>query len=111
MEPNLYVMTAGTTTTDPGRLLSAGKIRRFITKTETYFDLVIFAAPPFSEYADAALIGAEVSGLALVSHLGTVKSAQLEHTLEKLWVSKIPLLGLIAQEAPVKLPLLPIYTR
>lgn len=111
VEPNLFVMTAGTTHADPRRLLSAGKIRRFITKTEAYFDLVIFAAPSFSDYADAALIGAEVSGLALVSHLGTVKSVQLEQTLEKLWISKIPLLGLIAKEAPVKLPRLPMYAR
>ncbi|NMF83018.1 polysaccharide biosynthesis tyrosine autokinase [Nodosilinea sp. P-1105] len=108
VEPNLFSLTAGTTNTDPARLLSTNKMKQFVRKTEDYFDLVIYDAPPFSEYADAALIGAEASGLALVSHLGTVKSAQLEQTLEKMWISKIPLVGLIAKEAAPKLALLPI---
>ncbi|TVP70510.1 MAG: hypothetical protein EA342_01255 [Leptolyngbya sp. LCM1.Bin17] len=105
-EPNFFALTAGTTTTDPARLLSTNQMNQFITKTENYFDLVIYDAPPFSQYADAALIGSAASGLALVSHLGTVKSAQLEQTLEKLWISKIPLVGLIAKEAATKLALL-----
>lgn len=108
IEPNLFVLTAGTTTTDPARLLSTNKMKQFVSKTEDYFDLVIYDVPPFSEYADASLIGAEASGLALISHLGTVKSAQLEQTLEKMWISKIPLVGLIAKEAATKLTLLPV---
>ncbi|MGB3311864.1 MAG: polysaccharide biosynthesis tyrosine autokinase [Nodosilinea sp.] len=107
-EPNLFVLTAGSATGDPVRLLSSAKIQQFITKTEGYFDLVIYDAPPFSEYADASLIAAEASGLALVSHLGTVKSNQLEQALEKLWISKIPLVGLIAKEYAAKGALLPI---
>ncbi|MFQ4139776.1 GumC family protein [Nodosilinea sp. PGN35] len=107
-EPNLFVLTAGSATSDPVRLLSSSKIQQFIAKTEGYFDLVIYDAPPFTEYADASLIAAEASGLALVSHLGTVKSAQLEQALEKLWISKIPLVGLIAKEYVSKGALLPI---
>jgi capsular exopolysaccharide synthesis family protein len=108
VEPNLFVLTAGSAATDPVRLLSASKIRQFITKTESYFDLIIYDTPPLAEYADASLIAAEASGLALVSHLGMVKSAQLEQTLEKLWISKIPLIGLIAKEAASKMALLPV---
>jgi capsular exopolysaccharide synthesis family protein len=108
IEPNLFTLTAGSATGDPVRLLSSTKIQQFIAKTEGYFDLVIYDAPPFAEYADASLIAAEASGLALVSNLGTVKSAQLEQALEKLWISKIPLLGLIAKEYAPKGALLPI---
>jgi capsular exopolysaccharide synthesis family protein len=106
LEPNLFVLTAGTSTQDPVRLLSAHRLRQFITKTETYFDLILYDAPPFADYADAALIAAEASGLTLVSPLGTVKSAELEHILERLWVSKIPLLGIIAKETAPKMALL-----
>jgi capsular exopolysaccharide synthesis family protein len=105
-EPNLFVLTTGATDIDPARLLSSAKMKQFITKTESYFDLVIYDSPPFAEYADAALLSAETSGLVLVSHLGTVKTAQLEQALEKLWISKIPLVGLIAKEAATKLALL-----
>jgi capsular exopolysaccharide synthesis family protein len=108
VEPNLFVLTAGSATSDPVRLLSSNKIQQFIAKTESYFDLVIYDVPPFAEYADASLIAAEASGLALVSHLGTVKSTQLEQALEKLWISKLPLLGLIAKEYASKGALLPI---
>ncbi|MGF1570553.1 MAG: GumC family protein [Nodosilinea sp.] len=108
VEPNLFVLTAGSSDVDPARLMSSGKIRQFVAKTEAYFDLIIYDAPPFSDYADAALLSAEASGLVLVSQLGTVKSAQLEQTLEKLWISKIPLIGLIAKEAANKMVLLPI---
>lgn len=108
IEPNLFVLTAGSATSDPVRLLSAAKIQQFIAKTEGDFDLIIYDAPPFAKYADASLIAAEASGLALVSHLGTVKSAQLEQALEKLWISKIPLVGLIAKEYAHKGALLPI---
>ncbi|MGB3136883.1 MAG: CpsD/CapB family tyrosine-protein kinase, partial [Nodosilinea sp.] len=107
-EPNLFVLTAGSATSDPVRLLSSSNIQQFIAKTEGYFDLIIYDAPPFAEYADASLIAGEASGLALVSHLGTVKTAQLEQALEKIWISKIPLLGLIAKEYAPKGALLPL---
>jgi capsular exopolysaccharide synthesis family protein len=107
-EPNLFVLTTGTTDVDPARLLSSTKMKQFVTKTESYFDLVIYDSPPFAEYADAALLSAEASGMVLVSHLGTVKTAQLEQALEKLWISKIPLIGMIAKEATSKMALLPV---
>lgn len=107
-EPNLFVLTTGTTKIDPARLLSSPKMTQFVAKTESYFDLIIYDSPPFSEYADAALLSAETSGLVLVSHLGTVKSIQLEQTLEKLWIAKIPLVGLIAKETTSKPSLLPV---
>jgi capsular exopolysaccharide synthesis family protein len=107
-EPNLFVLPAGILSTDPVKLLSTAKIRQFVTRVEPHFDLVIYHAPPFSEYADASLLAAEASGLALVSPLGSVKSAQLEDTLERLWVSKIPLVGIIAKEPSPKASLLPI---
>jgi capsular exopolysaccharide synthesis family protein len=107
-EPNLFVMTTGTTDYDPVSLLATQKLQQFVEKTESYFDLVIYDAPPFSQYADAALLSAEATGLVLVSHLGTVKSNQLEQTLEKLWVSKIPLIGIVAKEGSSKLALLPV---
>jgi capsular exopolysaccharide synthesis family protein len=108
IEPNLFTLTTGNTTVDSARLLSSGKMKQFIAKTEAHFDLIIYDSPPFAEYADAALLSAETDGLVLVSHLGTVKSAQLEQALEKLWISKIPLIGLIAKEAVNKLSLLPV---
>ncbi|NJL47219.1 MAG: polysaccharide biosynthesis tyrosine autokinase [Leptolyngbyaceae cyanobacterium SM2_5_2] len=89
-EPNLFVLTTGTTSVDSTRLLSSAKMRQFIAKTESYFDLVIYDSPPFSEFADAALLSAETNGLVLVSHLGTVKSAQLEETSRSYGLPRFP---------------------
>ena len=100
-------MTTGQTARDPAKLLLSHHIRKLIKQAQAEFDLVIFNCPPFTQYADAGLIAAETNGLALLSHLGAVKSYQLEETLEKVWISNLPLIGFIAKEMPPKLPLLP----
>ena len=107
MEHNLFFMTTGQTARDPAKLLLSHNIRKLIKQAQAEFDLVIFNCPPFTQYADAGLIAAETNGLALLSHLGAVKSYQLEETLEKVWISNLPLIGFIAKEMPPKLPLLP----
>ena len=107
IEHNLFVMTTGQTARDPAKLLLSHHIRKLIKQAQAEFDLVVFNCPPFAQYADAGLIAAETNGLALLSHLGAVKSYKLEETLEKVWISNLPLLGFIAKEIPPKLPLLP----
>ena len=97
-ESNLYILTAGESTADPARLLSTKTIQFFLSRVENVFDLIIFDSPAVLDYADASLIAAETSGLVLVSNLGKLKSTQLEQTLEKLWVSKIAVLGIVARE-------------
>lgn len=106
-EDNLFVVTTGNVNLDPSRLLMSNNIRKLVQQAEAEFDLVLFNCPPFSQYADAGLIAAETSGLILLSHLGMVKSYQLEETLERLWVSQLPLIGLIAKETSTKSSLLP----
>ena len=107
-ERNLFVMTAGTAGFDPVRLLSADAINQAMGKIEAQFDLVIYNTPAFFQYVDASLLAAETSGLVLVAHLGVVKSHRLEQTLEKLWLSRVPLMGLLAKEAVAKPALLPV---
>ena len=101
-------MTAGTAGFDPVRLLSADAINQAMGKIEAQFDLVIYNTPAFFQYVDASLLAAETSGLVLVAHLGVVKSHRLEQTLEKLWLSRVPLMGLLAKEAVAKPALLPV---
>jgi polysaccharide biosynthesis transport protein len=98
-EPNLFILTTGTALADPVRMLSSRAIHQLINKIRKNYDLIIFDAPSVHEYADAALIGAETDGMILVSNLGKLKSTQLEQALEKLWVSKISVLGIVAREA------------
>ncbi|HEY9878546.1 MAG TPA: polysaccharide biosynthesis tyrosine autokinase [Leptolyngbyaceae cyanobacterium] len=100
LEPNLFVLTAGTTLADPVRLLSVAAIQQLMAQVKNNYDLVIFDTPSVLECADSALIGAETSGMILVSGLGQLSSARLEQTLEKLWISKISVLGIVAREAP-----------
>ncbi len=106
IESNLFVLTAGSAYLEPAKILTVSRIRKFLSLIGSHFDLVIFSSPSFLDYADSALIAGETDGLALVSNLGKVKSAQLEQNLEKVWVSKIPLVGIIAKEAAPKFSLL-----
>ena len=97
-EPNLYLLSAGKLADDAARVLSTKPIRHFLQRVETVVDLVIFDSPAVLDYADASLIAAETNGMVLVSKLGKLKSTQLEQTLEKLWISKIAVLGIVARE-------------
>lgn len=98
-EPNLYLLPAGAIPADPTRLLSGKPIKQFITQVSPAFDLIIFDTPSVLQYADAPLIAAETNGMILASNLGKLKSSQLEQALEKLWISKINILGIAAREA------------
>lgn len=98
-ELNLYMLPTGVASAEAIRLLSSKSIRSFIDRISPKFDLIIFDAPSAQRYADAALIAAESDGLILSSSLGQTKSLQLKQVLEKLWISKINVLGIAASEA------------
>lgn len=99
-EANLYILTAGEKVADSSRLLTSKTVGQFCAKVKPDFDLIIFDTPSILNWADPILIANETDGMILVSHLGQIKSTQLESALERLWISKVSLLGIVAKEAP-----------
>jgi capsular exopolysaccharide synthesis family protein len=99
VEPNLYILTAGSIPPDPTRSLSSQKMQRLMEQVQKQFDLVIYDAPPLLGYADAFLVAAQTNGVILVAELGKLKRSLLEQLLEQLRISSTSVLGVVVQKA------------
>jgi len=94
--PNFFVLYAGATPPDALRVLSSQKMNRVFQDLRNQFDLIIYDTPPLLGFADAYFIAAKTQGLILVSSLGQTKRSILEDVANRLQVSQIPLLGVVA---------------
>ncbi len=93
---NLFVLTAGKVPPDPAKLLASHKMHQLMGTFERCFDLVIYDAPPTTGLADVSLIGQQTDGLVLVTRMGKTDRTVLSQTIETLKMSKIPVLGMVA---------------
>jgi capsular exopolysaccharide synthesis family protein len=103
LEENLFVLTAGSMSPDPTRLLASAKMQDLMEKLEAIFDLVIYKAPPLVGFADPYLLANHTDGVLLVATLGKLKRSALAKTLDELRTSGTPVLGLAingAQDTP-----------
>ncbi len=99
VDENLFFMPSGPILSDPARVLSSRTMETFYKQVYRTFDLVIFDTPPLSGFADAFMIAKKTQGLLLAARLGQVKFSQLETVLDELYVSKIPTIGIVANDS------------
>lgn len=95
-EPKLSIMTAGQELSDPTRLLSSEAMQDLAAKLQATYDLVIYDTSPVMDLADASLVGACSNGVILVVGLGKVSRTSVAQTIETLMLSKLPILGTVA---------------
>jgi capsular exopolysaccharide synthesis family protein len=93
---NLFVLASGEISQDPAKLLSTQRMQDLMEHFQTLFDLVIYDAPPVLNLADSCLLGAHTDGIVLVAGLGKTDRAALMQALETLRLSRIPVLGMVA---------------
>ncbi|MBE9070773.1 polysaccharide biosynthesis tyrosine autokinase, partial [Leptolyngbya cf. ectocarpi LEGE 11479] len=93
---DFYVITAGTIPPDPVKLLSSKRMRLFMKRLEKEFDLIVYDAPPLVGLADATLIAPHTDGLILVSRVNKCDRNILEHAMDNISFTNIPVLGLVA---------------
>jgi polysaccharide biosynthesis transport protein len=93
-EPNLHILTAGTTPSDPNRFIASQKMQHLMEIFQEAFDLVIYDAPPLA-LADATLLAAQTDGLLMVSRLGVSRKAYLRESMRILRLSNVPILGMV----------------
>lgn len=96
LEDNLFVLTAGQIPPDPTKLLSSKKMQALIERFIAAFDLVIFDTPPLLGLADAKLLAADTDGLVMVVGLGRTNRSVLTQVLDGVRISRVPVLGLVA---------------
>lgn len=103
---NLAVLTAGTGSTDPAKLLSSQRLRRLISTFEKSYDLVIIDAPPTLGMVDAMLLASRASGVLMVGRIDHVSRNEVIKASSSL--GRLNLVGIIANDVPAK-GLNPIY--
>ncbi|MGD1951912.1 MAG: GumC family protein [Leptolyngbyaceae cyanobacterium] len=91
-----YVITAGTLPPDPVKLLSSRRMRHLMKRLEKDFDLIVYDAPPLVGLADATLIAPHTDGLVLVSRVNHCDRKVLEHAMDNIGFTNVPVLGLVA---------------
>lgn len=93
---DFYAITAGTEPPDPVKLLASKRMRLLMNQLEKQFDLVVYDTPPLVGLADATLIASHTDGLILVSRLNRCDRNILQHAMDNISFTKVPVLGLVA---------------
>lgn len=99
-EENLYVLSAGSITSDPLRILSSKKMQALMAQWQTEFDLIIYDTPPLLGLADASLLATNTNGILLVVGIGQTERSEFQQALEGLQSAGTPILGIVANRAP-----------
>jgi len=94
--PNLAVLTAGQIPPDPTSLLSSHRMQFLMERFEASYDLVIYDTPPMMGLADASILANYLDGVLLTVGLGKTDRSVLRSVLDDVKVSKIQVLGLVA---------------
>jgi polysaccharide biosynthesis transport protein len=94
---NLHVLTSGSRTTDPVKLLSSPKFKQSIDELQTEYDLVLIDTAPVLGMVDAIKVAACCGGTIMVTRLNHVKAAELLEATSLLGNSRV--LGVVANDS------------
>jgi capsular exopolysaccharide synthesis family protein len=92
----LSVITAGPIPPDATKLLSSHRMKRLMEEFHHNFDLVIYDTPALLGLADATLLAPHTDGIVLVVRINKTDSVMLKRALDSLQLSRINVLGVVA---------------
>lgn len=92
---SLNVIFSGKYPPNPVELLSSEHFTQFLEKVKEEYDYVILDLPPLGMVIDAAVVGPQCDGVALVISDNNVKYSQAQEVIDQLKKSKSKLLGVI----------------
>ena len=97
LEENLFILASGNTdiNVDTGKLLASKKMQNLMAELKQNFELVIYDVPSIVDYADVSLLANKTDGVVLVTGLGKVPAFKLKEAMNKLNISKTPILGVV----------------
>jgi polysaccharide biosynthesis transport protein len=95
---NIYVLTSGSKTTDPVKLLSSPKFKQLIDELEAHYDLILVDTSPVLGMVDAIKVAACCGGTVMVTRLNQVTAPELMEASNMLGNYKV--LGVLANDSP-----------
>ena len=92
-----YVITAGSRSPDPARLLSSMRMQNLVKEISDSeeFDLILFDTPPVLGLADTALVAEHCDGVILLVSLDLVDRGLPKEAANRIILSGAPLLGAV----------------
>ncbi|WP_111721300.1 polysaccharide biosynthesis tyrosine autokinase [Homoserinimonas sp. OAct 916] len=98
---NLRVLLSGQIPPNPSELLGSPQLKKLFNTLRNRFDVLIIDCPPLIPVTDAAIVASIFGGAILVVGCGKVELRELRRSVDALSVSGSPVLGVIANMAPV----------
>lgn len=96
LNPNLFILPAGTLTPDSARLLAADQMQALMAHLHQSFDLVIYDTAHLLNLADAHYLADHTDGVVFVVAVGKTKRTAVMQALEGLNAFKLPVIGFVA---------------
>lgn len=99
---NLWVLTGGTMSPNPGQLISSGHLTETIDAAREQFDMVIIDTPPVGPVSDALWLSPASDGVILVARAGRTPIRALKEAYDALATTRAPLLGIILNGVTIR---------
>ena len=94
---HIDLITSGTKTDDPVKLLSSSRFQKLIEQYESDYDLILVDTPPAIGMVDAVKISSVCDSVLLTMRLNQVKSSELLEA--EALLSKLNVLGIVANDS------------
>ncbi len=92
---NLKVISSGNLPSYPAELLESEKLKSFIKKLKSEFDLILVDAPPLIPYSDASVLSSQVDGVLLVVASGRTRREDIQQVHATLQDNQAKILGIV----------------
>ena len=98
VECGLYVLPAGTPTSDPAELISSERTPRLLEVFAEQADIVLLDAPPVLGFADSLVLGRLASGVVLVVEARQTPVPVVQETKDALIRNQARMLGVVVSK-------------
>ncbi len=95
-EENLFVITAGEIPRNPAKLFSSPRMRNFVKRSQTDFDLVVYDTPHILGRLDTSILATHADAILMVVGLGKTVRPSLSTALDELEAGRNRVLGIVS---------------
>lgn len=95
---NLSVLPSGPIPPNPSELLGSKRMRDFLDRVSSHYDMVVIDMAPVLEISDSQVLAGEMDGVVLVVREGVTQKAAIARAVELLKMTKTRILGYIMND-------------
>jgi len=107
--PNLFVVPAGPSPSNPVELLDSDLLRKLIKQWRSQYDYVIIDSPPTLSVTDAVVISPEVDAVVMVVRSGETTKHAVRRTRDTLYQVNARIIGIVMNAVDLRSPDLYYY--